>query len=78
MTGIFGPWDSALDSCKNGHTIEYKPKMMLLAAASASQIVVITKFLNAGGGKFYLCIRIDFYLFCFGHPIVLPKLQGSY
>jgi hypothetical protein len=46
MTSIFGPWDSALDSRKNGHTIEYKPKTLLLAMASASQINVITKFLT--------------------------------
>jgi len=46
MTGIFGPWDSELDSCKNGHTIEYKPKTLLLAMVSPSQIDAITKFLT--------------------------------
>jgi len=51
--------------------------MSLLAMASASQIVVITKFLT-GEKNFYLCIGIDFYLFYFVYPIVLPKLQGSY
>jgi hypothetical protein len=61
-TGIFGPWDSALDSCKNGLTIEYKPKMLWLATASASQIVIITKFLTGKKKLFVHRQRLSFFI----------------